>query len=210
MDLLFCTCGKHKKIESEVVGLANKHYKHQCVPSDAGLMPQDTHTRTFLAGVAAIPLEFLTCMSMEAYMTTSVASVRVLHINARLRSSLIVTAKLIRGERLLKAIASATTETADHSSPRVNRIGMKLKGSCHCGAVKFEVESKTPQPFMHCYCTICRKTQGGGGYTINIMVFNLTNKVTGVPVIPVLKRTSGSHAVLCAAAHCLWHETSSA
>ena len=46
---------------------------------------------------------------------------------------------------------------------------MKLKGSCHCGAVHFRVESHTPYPFMRCYCSICRKTQGGGGYAINIM-----------------------------------------
>jgi hypothetical protein len=46
---------------------------------------------------------------------------------------------------------------------------MRLSGSCHCGAVKFKVESHTPYPFMRCYCSICRKTQGGGGYAINIM-----------------------------------------
>ncbi len=46
---------------------------------------------------------------------------------------------------------------------------MKLEGSCHCGAVHFAVESHTPQPFMRCYCSICRKTAGGGGYAINIM-----------------------------------------
>jgi hypothetical protein len=36
---------------------------------------------------------------------------------------------------------------------------MLLKGSCHCGAVGFEVESHTPVPYMYCYCTICRKQQ---------------------------------------------------
>lgn len=46
---------------------------------------------------------------------------------------------------------------------------MKLEGSCHCGAVRFSVESKTPYPFSRCYCVICRKTSGGGGYTVNIM-----------------------------------------
>ena len=43
-----------------------------------------------------------------------------------------------------------------------------LKGSCRCGAVRFEVESHTPVPFMLCYCSICRKQQGGGGYAINL------------------------------------------
>lgn len=45
---------------------------------------------------------------------------------------------------------------------------MQLKGSCHCGAVKFEVESPHPYPYNLCYCSICRKTAGGGGYAINL------------------------------------------
>jgi hypothetical protein len=46
---------------------------------------------------------------------------------------------------------------------------MKLEGSCHCRAVRFTVVSHTPYPYMRCYCSICRKTAGGGGYAINIM-----------------------------------------
>jgi len=45
---------------------------------------------------------------------------------------------------------------------------MKLEGSCHCGAVRFTLQSATPQPYMLCYCSICRKTAGGGGYAINL------------------------------------------
>jgi hypothetical protein len=45
---------------------------------------------------------------------------------------------------------------------------MKLNGSCHCGAVKFEVNAYAPVPYMRCYCSICRKTAGGGGYAINL------------------------------------------
>lgn len=56
---------------------------------------------------------------------------------------------------------------------------MKLKGSCHCRSVHFEVESHTPYPFMYCYCSICRKTAGGGGYAINIMGQADTLKVEG-------------------------------
>ena len=44
---------------------------------------------------------------------------------------------------------------------------MLLEGSCRCGAVRFRVESPEPYPFMRCYCSICRKTVGGGGYAIN-------------------------------------------
>jgi hypothetical protein len=45
---------------------------------------------------------------------------------------------------------------------------MKLDGSCHCRAVQFSLESAHPYPFNLCYCSICRKTQGGGGYAINL------------------------------------------
>ena len=45
---------------------------------------------------------------------------------------------------------------------------MLLKGSCHCGAIKFEVESQHPYPYNLCYCSICRKTAGGGGFAINL------------------------------------------
>ena len=61
---------------------------------------------------------------------------------------------------------------------------MLLKGSCRCGAVRFEVESHTPAPFMLCYCSICRKQQGGGGYAINLGAVFETLKVKG-------KRTLG-------------------
>jgi hypothetical protein len=44
-----------------------------------------------------------------------------------------------------------------------------LEGSCRCGAVSFTLDSHTPVPYQLCYCTICRKTAGGGGYAINIM-----------------------------------------
>ena len=45
---------------------------------------------------------------------------------------------------------------------------LKLEGSCRCGAVRFVCDSHTPQPYQRCYCTICCKTAGGGGYAINL------------------------------------------
>jgi hypothetical protein len=45
---------------------------------------------------------------------------------------------------------------------------MLLKGSCHCGGVRFKLRSAHPYPFNLCYCSICRKTAGGGGYAINL------------------------------------------
>lgn len=56
---------------------------------------------------------------------------------------------------------------------------MLLEGSCHCQAVRFSVESHQPCPFMRCYCSICRKTAGGGGYAINLGADYRTLKVTG-------------------------------
>lgn len=46
---------------------------------------------------------------------------------------------------------------------------MMIQGSCHCGKFRYSATTRTPYPYMRCYCTICRKTAGGGGYGINIM-----------------------------------------
>ena len=56
---------------------------------------------------------------------------------------------------------------------------MQLEGSCHCGQVSFRLESPHPYPFNLCYCSICRKTAGGGGYAINLGGDFSTLKVTG-------------------------------
>ncbi len=55
----------------------------------------------------------------------------------------------------------------------------RLEGSCHCGAVRFAVDSRGPYPYMLCYCSICRKTAGGGGYAINLIGDADSLKVTG-------------------------------
>lgn len=62
---------------------------------------------------------------------------------------------------------------------------MLLQGSCHCQAVRFSVRTDQPYPFMYCYCSICRKTAGGGGYAINIAGDNTTLKVEGEENIAV-------------------------
>lgn len=56
---------------------------------------------------------------------------------------------------------------------------MQLSGSCHCGKVRFTLESAHPYPFNLCYCSICRKTAGGGGYAINLGGDADSLKVTG-------------------------------
>jgi hypothetical protein len=60
-----------------------------------------------------------------------------------------------------------------------------LKGSCHCGKVSFTAQSHTPVPYQLCYCSICRKSAGGGGFAINIMADAATLKVEGEAAIGV-------------------------
>ena len=56
---------------------------------------------------------------------------------------------------------------------------LRLEGSCRCGAVSFTCESHAPVPYQLCYCSICRKTTGAGGYAINLSAVNATLKVEG-------------------------------
>lgn len=91
---------------------------------------------------------------------------------------------------------------------------MKLKGSCHCQAVKFEIESHTPYPYMRCYCSICRKTAGGGGYAINIMGDANTLKVKGMENVQIyharikekgkITKSTGKRHFCKNCASCLW------
>jgi len=62
---------------------------------------------------------------------------------------------------------------------------MKLEGSCHCGAVRFSCNSVAPYPFMHCYCSICRKTSGSGGFAINLHADAASLRVQGEDAITV-------------------------
>ena len=64
---------------------------------------------------------------------------------------------------------------------------MKLEGSCHCRAVCFSVETKHPYPFNQCYCSICRKTAGGGGYAINLSGDFSTLQVQGQENVSVYR-----------------------
>lgn len=66
---------------------------------------------------------------------------------------------------------------------------MHLEGSCHCGAVRFSLESYAPVPYMRCYCSICRKTAGAGGFAINLGGRADTLKVEGEDAITVFHAT---------------------
>jgi hypothetical protein len=67
---------------------------------------------------------------------------------------------------------------------------MLLEGSCHCGAIRFEVQSPHPYPYNLCYCSICRKTAGGGGFAINLGADRASLKVEGK------QQTGVYHAVI--------------
>ena len=64
---------------------------------------------------------------------------------------------------------------------------MLLEGSCHCGAVRFEAESRRLYPYNLCYCETCRKTAGAGGYAINLSARANTLSVEGGEYIRVYR-----------------------
>lgn len=64
---------------------------------------------------------------------------------------------------------------------------MLLEGSCHCGSVKFTVRSPSQYPYQLCYCSICRKTAGGGGYAINLGADMNTLEVEGEEHVSVYR-----------------------
>lgn len=63
---------------------------------------------------------------------------------------------------------------------------VKLSGSCHCGAVRFTLESSTPVPYQLCLCSVCRKVGGVGG-SINLGGHSSTLKVEGKENLSVYK-----------------------
>jgi len=62
-----------------------------------------------------------------------------------------------------------------------------LEGSCRCGAVRFRIKSHAPYPYQLCYCSICRKTAGGGGFAINLHADYRTLKTRGRKAIGVFR-----------------------
>ena len=66
-------------------------------------------------------------------------------------------------------------------------MAMRLDGGCRCGAVGFAVTSHTPYPYQLCYCSICRKTAGGGGFAINIMGDAATLQVKGKRAVAIYR-----------------------
>jgi hypothetical protein len=74
---------------------------------------------------------------------------------------------------------------------------MKLEGSCHCQRVRFTCHAQAPVPYMLCYCSICRKTAGTGGFAINLGARHDTLEVQGREHIAIyharLRKDDGSY-----------------
>jgi hypothetical protein len=85
------------------------------------------------------------------------------------------------GGRGTARVASSAQAFTAHPSEN----GMQLEGSCHCGAVRFRLDSAHPYPFNLCYCSICRKTAGGGGFAINLGATNASLDVRGRDAVAV-------------------------
>ncbi|MDT0682739.1 GFA family protein [Roseicyclus sp. F158] len=91
---------------------------------------------------------------------------------------------------------------------------MTLEGSCRCGAVHFTVQSHTPVPYQLCYCSICRKTGGGGGSAINLGGIAKTLTVSGEAAIGrfsaeierggICKTSSGERSFCTGCGAALW------
>lgn len=60
---------------------------------------------------------------------------------------------------------------------------MMLEGSCRCGTVSFTVDAYAPVPYMRCYCSVCRKVAGSGGYAINLGAYADSLTVQGADAL---------------------------
>lgn len=74
---------------------------------------------------------------------------------------------------------------------------MRLQGSCHCGAVRFAVDAPHPTPYNLCYCAICRKTAGAGGYAINLGARADTLTVDGWDELKTYASSEGHERAFC-------------
>ena len=74
---------------------------------------------------------------------------------------------------------------------------MRLEGSCGCRAVTFSLESSGPVPYMRCYCSICRKTTGSGGYSINLGGDFKSLEISGAENISVYRATASCERRFC-------------
>jgi hypothetical protein len=73
-----------------------------------------------------------------------------------------------------------------------------LRGSCLCGAVRFEVD----EPFesvVHCHCASCKKLSGGGGTTNGRAKRESIRIVAGQDLLRTYQPAEGSAKTFCSA-----------
>ncbi|VDB94392.1 unnamed protein product [Peniophora sp. CBMAI 1063] len=59
----------------------------------------------------------------------------------------------------------------------------KLEELCHCGAVKFTLESGSAVPYQLCFCGTCRKVAAGAGGTINLGGIAKEKSISGTSIL---------------------------
>jgi hypothetical protein len=74
---------------------------------------------------------------------------------------------------------------------------MLIEGSCHCGAVRFSVETRTPVPYRRCYCARCRKTAGGTGAAANLLARSSTLQVSGADALTEYAAADATRTRFC-------------
>lgn len=79
---------------------------------------------------------------------------------------------------------------------------MLLEGSCCCGAVRFTVTAQAPVPYLRCYCSVCRKSAGSGGYAIRIAAKAATLAITGADNVGTFHAMIGGAPSPCERCFC--------
>lgn len=72
----------------------------------------------------------------------------------------------------------------------------KLEGSCHCGAVRFEV-TEDFSAVRICHCTTCKKLSGGAGTTNGRARTDTIRVVAGKELIRTYQPAEGSSKSFC-------------
>ena len=73
---------------------------------------------------------------------------------------------------------------------------MALRGSCHCGGVRFEVPDEF-EPRAFCHCTTCKKLSGGSG-TVNGRVRSVDVRITaGEELLRTYQPSEGTAKTFC-------------
>lgn len=78
---------------------------------------------------------------------------------------------------------------------------MTITGSCHCGAVAFELAA-TPEHLTRCNCSLCRRT---GGLWAHVAVTDVTLRYAPDAVIRYVQGDKTLANVICKTCGCVTH-----